>query len=566
MNGRHLQVTVVALLIASITAFAQDLPEQVAAPSVIDQPEGSTEKLYEDVMLLTAIRELYLTSDQLRELARINEDVAEERAALLELRERTWQESGERMESVVAAWIAGRTADARDLQAADAAVNRVYAAREEYQQFMREAGERLVDMLTTTQLGLVESPDAAELRRERQARMGGVESIGEWMAMQIDGIRDLMPEEFRMLAESEARRIARTIFGRDDPNLEAYTAQILNILVEVGGWLPGQYNQQREDLPDQLEAALGLEDVSERPPVEWSELLRLVRSVRTALVVQELSGATDGSGTETPVQGSDDLQDAMNRADAAYLFLEIGLDPGQARQMISPLERIERHVERSRRRESERLEALETSLESARERLVEGRTVETAVRRELEEYAASQEQARQDLQRLAAAEMLVIAEVLHPQQNALLDWTPPEAVEPEFVVELRLEQQRVAMGRIQEMVRMLDRVKYLDPANFVTARMAIVNDYLARYFRPDSPRFNRAQEVVVEYTNQVRMLQVDEWEEQAMEISAELLDEIGLMPRLEPARRPDMVSWDALYRLVTNPQTLDVVREWTERQ
>lgn len=257
---------------------------------------------------------------------------------------------------------------------------------------------------------------------------------------------------------------------------------------------------------------------------------------------------------------ADDLQDAMDRADALNFFRQIGLERAQAQQMIAPLERIQDLVKRYRERDERRLQELEPTLRAARQALIEGRTLDERIAWALESYQAERAEARSALRRAVAAEMQVIARTLYPEQNAMLDWTPPAAVRPEESIEERLEVQRIAMGRIEEAVRVLERIKYLDAFHYVTGRIPIINDYLARYYEPNSPEFQEAGEILLEYTGEVRMLEEDEWRAHALDIAADMIDEIGLMPRYDPEPPPGTVSWNALYRLVTNPQTLQVVR------
>ena len=258
---------------------------------------------------------------------------------------------------------------------------------------------------------------------------------------------------------------------------------------------------------------------------------------------------------------ADEMQDAMDRADILNFALQLGIEGGQAQAMIAPLERIERLVREYRENEEELLDGLQPTLRAARQALVEGRELDDEAFEALEDFQAARHAAVRDLRRLVDAEMQVIAGTLHPTQNAMLDWTAPEVVRPYEGLERRLENQRIAMGRMQEVAEMLNRVKYLDAFNFVTGRITIVNDYLSRYFVPNTEQFQQATMIVLEYTDEVRMLPDDEWQMDAMDISAMMLEDIGLMPATDPTRFAGTISWDVLYRIVINPQTLEVVRE-----
>jgi hypothetical protein len=258
---------------------------------------------------------------------------------------------------------------------------------------------------------------------------------------------------------------------------------------------------------------------------------------------------------------ADEMQDAMARADALNLFRQIDLQRGQARQMIPPLQRIGRLVETHEQQRTQSLNRMESTLRQARQQLIAGAELGDEAESALEEYEERRASSQRGLYRSVDAEMQGIAEVLTPEQNELLDWTAPASIRPEQSMEQRLRVQQVAMGRIQEAARMLDRVKHLDAFNFVTGRGPMLNDYLAGYFQPEGPQFQEAYQIVLDYTDEVRMLREEEWEAQSREIAAAMVEDLGLMPTIDPEQRTGTVSWRTLYRLVTNPQTLEVVRQ-----
>jgi hypothetical protein len=258
---------------------------------------------------------------------------------------------------------------------------------------------------------------------------------------------------------------------------------------------------------------------------------------------------------------ADEMQDAMARADALNLFRQIELQRAQARQMIPPLQRTVRLVETHEQQRTQSLNRLEPTLRQARQQLIAGAELGSEAQLALEEYEERRASSQRGLYRSVDAEMQGIAEVLTPEQNELLDWTAPASIRPEQSMEDRLRIQQVAMGRIQETVRMLDRVKHLHAFNFVTGRGPMLNDYLAGYFEPQSPQFQEAYQIALDYTDEVRMLREEQWQAQGLEIAAAMIEDLGLMPTVDPDQRPGAVSWRSLYRLVTNPQTLEVVRQ-----
>lgn len=258
---------------------------------------------------------------------------------------------------------------------------------------------------------------------------------------------------------------------------------------------------------------------------------------------------------------ADALQDAMDRADALNLMLQLGVQRPQARQMIGPLQNIQRLVSQYDAARTEALNRLTPTLQRARMQLVGGEELGDEMVAALDGYRQQREEARLELYRAVHSEMTAISEVLRPEQNQYLDWTPPGSIRPEECLEERLRMQQVAMGRIQKAAQMLDAVKHLHAFNFVTGRGPIVNDYLALYFDPNTEQFAQAFQIVINYTDQVRMITEEQWQAQSLDIAAGLVERLGLMPTMDPGQRPGTVSWSTLFELLTDPQTLEVVRE-----
>ena len=274
-------VVVAALAFTALPAVGQ--PPTPGMPPV----PGDAAQLYEDVQLLRTIRTLDLSNEQLALLLQINASLAEQRRELAELRASTWAESKGAIESVLEAWVEGKTPSSRDKSAADRAVNRVNEATSDYERARQRLTEGFYEKLSTAQRKLVESSDKAADRAARVARMGGVESVGDYVLTELDAIRDMMPDEFRMLAGAEARRIATAIVGPNAANLEQMTAGVLNVLQQAYAWAPERYREQRPTMPQQIEQLLGIEE-AEQAPVPWNELMRLTTSTRTTAVITAL--------------------------------------------------------------------------------------------------------------------------------------------------------------------------------------------------------------------------------------------------------------------------------------
>jgi hypothetical protein len=284
---------VTALAVAAVPAVAQGdfgapRPEMAEAPVEAAQ-------LYEDVQILRTVRTLNLSAEQQSELLRMNVGINAERENLADMRQDIWAEYQDEIQSVLDAWTDGETPASGAKSAADRAVNRVTSARNEFQNARWNVAEALYDSLSADQREMVESPGVAERRAARTARMGGTESVGRYVLTELDAIRDLMPDEFEMLAATEAQRIAQAIVGPDG-NVGQMADGVLDILLQVYGWSPDRYRNQRETLPEQIEAQLGVGG-GPAAPVSWTELMRLATSDRTAAAI-EMLGSAEGDEVE----------------------------------------------------------------------------------------------------------------------------------------------------------------------------------------------------------------------------------------------------------------------------
>ncbi|MEA3399675.1 MAG: hypothetical protein U9R79_00385 [Armatimonadota bacterium] len=291
--GRWQWAVIVMMLVAAPAAMAQDRGLGDPRTGTSGQAHSDAAALLQEVDILLTVRDLSLTNDQVRAALALAQGVAEDRAEVQALRASVWEEHQDDIQRVNEAWLKGNEAPRRAKRVADEAISDLQQAEQDLAEARRDAAEEFVAGLTEDQRSMVEDPELAAERAARQARMGGIASVGEFIAAELDAIRDLMPDEYDMLAEAEARRIAQAIVGPDAPNLDAMTDAVLNIMDQVFSWTPERYQRQRQDLPRQIENALDIHSSSDRQ-VSWDAILALVGGEGSVTVLTALAEGRGG--------------------------------------------------------------------------------------------------------------------------------------------------------------------------------------------------------------------------------------------------------------------------------
>ncbi len=517
--------------------------------------------LYTDTTLLITVRKLQLTSEQMAWVAQTARSLEVERGKVAALRQSVWAEGGAHFDAVNEAWLKGEREPSRDKRAADNALAGVNQAEAKLRDAEVAATASLRERLTDDQRELVESSAHAQERRDRQARMGGMSSVGEFVAGKLDETRDLMVDEFRQVAGAEARAVAEAILGPGSRSLDQVAGNVLEMMNQARSWDNDRYARNREDLPRFVETFLRMREPDWSKYVSYDELSALVTDERTALVLGEVLSAQVVTGASA---SDDELGSAQRRASALNFFNSLGVTGEQATRMAQPLQNVQRDLAAG---EDARGVAVGNdgafrALISARALLVAGQEVPPETLATITGIEAALDAAQ--LQTLVAVDLQMqsIADIMYPAQNQRLDWTPPATVRPERSIKQRAALQRETDLRIRDAARLFERTRTLDVALFVTGRITIIKEYLDYNHDLGRPLPGNAVDICIAFTDEVRMVPVDEWDHaRAYGFGKALVARLGLMPTLQTGPRPGAIGWSALYRLFTANETLQVARE-----
>ncbi len=418
-------VGVLALLMAATCAPAQS---------------GPTE-LYTDTMLLLTVRKLQLTTEQMEWVFRTAQSLAGQRNELAALRASVWAEDRAHFDAVNDALLKGERVPSRDKRAADNAIEGVNQAQSRLRDAEVAAVASLRGRLTEDQQELVESSDHAQARRDRQARMGGMSTVGEFVASKLDETRDLMVDEFRTVAGAQARAVAEAILGSGSSSVDQVAGNVLTMMNQSRSWDNARYARNREGLPQLVETFLRVDEPDWSLYISYDELGALVTGERTALVLGEILPGTAVTGAPA---ADDELGSAQRRASALSFFNSLGVTGEQATRMVQPLENIQRDLAAS---EDARDIAMGNdgafrALMSARALLVAGQEVPPETLATIAQIEAALDAAQLQTHVAVDLQMQSIADIMYPAQNAQLDWTPPATVRPERGVQQRAALQR----------------------------------------------------------------------------------------------------------------------------
>ena len=260
---------------------------------------------------------------------------------------------------------------------------------------------------------------------------------------------------------------------------------------------------------------------------------------------------------------ADELADAMQRADALSFLNRLGLQTSQLQRMVSPLKRIQQIVTQREADREVKLTRLSGHYQRARGLLIAGVELPDDLRAEMQK--AEEEMAAGDLSAKQAVhgQMELIARILYPAQNEQLDWTPPPELRAEESPEDRARRHRQIIGLIDEAGQLLQEVRNLNALLYVTRRVTLIGEYLEQYLPVNTPAFERAHAMLMEYTGEVRLAEDVQWQQQAPFYAERMVRMLGLMPE-QPQPNPNAVGWSQLYELLADPQTVSIVEETIE--
>ncbi|MFQ6131876.1 MAG: hypothetical protein ACE5R4_07545 [Armatimonadota bacterium] len=263
-----------------------------------------------------------------------------------------------------------------------------------------------------------------------------------------------------------------------------------------------------------------------------------------------------GLGAVSPPRASaDQLQSALDALTALHVFNTLELDEGQMRQCLALTDSIQRMRADLERKQSETLAPAWRALADKRHLAVRGlRTsmeLDEAVSKVLAEHDYNQQVHEQALTRL----LLTLQDILHGQQNALIDWGEPAEEEEELAAG---EDEALRYSLHIYALQTIDRARSLG-GQYQARRIEVADDYLSAVAPPGTPLYDELLPYVLDVFRRARLMTWLEWLQYRDVLAAQLTDLVGIGREPPPTTRP--FNRELIRQLFESPVTGDVLRE-----
>lgn len=196
-------------------------------------------------------------------------------------------------------------------------------------------------------------------------------------------------------------------------------------------------------------------------------------------------------------------------------------------------------------------------LAAERKALAEGTELTAEQSAGLQALRDAQAARRQQMHSGADNEIRRLRQALSPQQAALVDWTvPPDAMAaPDDTA--ALEEMRLLAARLGEAERFFERMRYVIPTQYIQTRVAGIGAYLRQYVRPNTREYADAESAVMRMLDEARMVNENEWPQQAPLFASQLLQRLNLLDAPAPGAQAGgtRYNWWDIYYLLSDPQT-----------
>lgn len=271
-----------------------------------------------------------------------------------------------------------------------------------------------------------------------------------------------------------------------------------------------------------------------------------------------LAFSSQSKAQEAPAAALVSLSQAIEQHANVSLLAEWRLDRAQLMDLLVAVRAARQAVTEYENENQKAAEMTASALKPHLPALKQSFTVDENVKAALASFTESAAQRRAKLLAAVARQINAVRRMLTPEQQRLVNWTRPAEVRIAAPEEELLEELRDMLADIQEIRRVLERIRYLIPGDYITRRVGLLREFLQDYYLPDTPEFNEALNWMIRLTDEMRRVPERDWPEEATLYVGRVWQYLrGGAPQLQEEQQEPAApyNWWNVFNLLTDPQT-----------
>ncbi len=537
---------------------------------------------YDDVKLLLMARYLQLTREQTAAIVPIATGLADAKTALNATLDEQVKEAAPALAQLIEQELTGKRPDAAAEDAADDAFDRYDRAHDKYDKAVIAATGEVMATFSARQKALVETEQEtnARLAIAERAVVAPARLIVERLRM----IRALEPADYDAVRPLLAREIADYLIlckHLPDDALWPVFRDVLRLMDTVMDWSNAEFADRLKQLPDQVAEMFELPTADAAPVAYRLTLGRMDRFLANPATAELLAALQfpETPAPAAPLYGfvSPGLTTGALRlaeiTDTRHQFDKL-LDTLDALEMSNNLDFTTRQLAAFQPAVSQMymaynaergawqgvLTAQHADLQAIREALLAGTPLTERHNDVLYDLQHSQGELALATLSAAARGLRTVRDALGENQNRRIDWRPPQVLEQSEPLEDRIERLLDLADRITGFTDFLREIRYIEPIGFQDGATELTGDFLARYIRDGTRRFDAAVRYMIDMEIEAREVPEEDWNYAvAAMIALEAMTRLRLLPEdagrgLEPTA-PDgaRYTWWDMERIFSDP-------------
>lgn len=261
---------------------------------------------------------------------------------------------------------------------------------------------------------------------------------------------------------------------------------------------------------------------------------------------------------------AEDIRHPLTRAIDAHssLLLLADLQPGnqQVLDMLTAVRAARQLVVARESADNQALQAAVPLFKLQAQSFAAGTPVDEGVDKGIVAYLATREQRRLKLLRDVDMYVRQVRRALEPEQVRLVDWTRPAEAGTQTDDQRTLEEMRQLLADLNDVGRLLDRIRYSITSDYTTTRVGRVAEFLRQYYQPNTREFNDAMDYMLRLTDEVRQVSENDWPQQASVYAGRVLQRVGALDAGQPEDDRAGYNWWDVYGLLVDVQTPDLLQ------